>query len=457
MQQSKYLRTVMQLTLSMLSANILSTLSNFVGIIILSKLGTDYLAASGIISTYQTLILNVFMSLFYSTSVLIAQFYGANMINNAYYVLKKSLIISSYVSVPVILLFWYSNSIFKPFILNDEILLIIDTYFKIYVYSIFPCMWLTVLQQYAYGILKQSIVIGVNLFGLILTIILGYVFIYSDEHIFISSSKTFGLGLTYVIQMWLRLVIFIIILYKNNKLIFKMVFNPKGNSIYLPLTKTIIATGWPISLLAATELLIPLVINIMASLFGSSALAVQQTVSQLLIIFLLPILSISQVASTISGYAIGKSNINLLKNCIKISLFLAVSIAIFLLFATYIFNDQFIKLLIFDKTNTEFINSFHNILYLNLFFFIFESIKNVLIGLLRGMLHTKVPMFINIGCSWLLGIPLAYLVIKVFHGSLLEFNFVYRASSFFCSVLLFFYLWKKYFILSRAIFKKEPK
>jgi len=40
---------------------------------------------------------------------------------------------------------------------------------------------------------------------------------------------------------------------------------------------------------------------------------------------------------------------------------------------------------------------------------------------------------------------------------LLEFNFVYRASSFFCSVLLFFYLWKKYFILSRAIFKKEPK
>ena len=454
MQQRKYLMTVLQLTLSMLSANILSTLSNFVGIIILSKLGTDYLAASGIISTYQTLILNVSMSLFYSTSVLVAQFYGANMTNNTYYVLKKSLIISSYVSVLVILLFWYSNNIFKPFILNDEILLIIDTYFKIYIYSIFPCMWLTVLQQYAYGILKQSIVIAVNLFGLILTIILGYLFVYGNEHIFISSLKTFGLGLAYVIQMWLRLFTFIIILYKHNKLILKMVFKQKESSVCLPLTKKIITTGWPISLLAATELLIPLVINIMASLFGSSALAAQQIISQLLIIFLLPILSISQVASTISGYAIGKSDINLLKNCIKISLFLAASIAVFLLFITYIFNDRFIKLLIFDKNNTEFINNFYNILYLNLFFFIFESIKNVLIGLLRGMLYTKVPMFINIGCSWLIGIPFAYLVIKVFHGSLFDFNFVYKASSFFCSILLFFYLWKKYFILSRSILKK---
>src|SRR5574343_9352 len=235
MQQRKYLITVLQLTLSMLSANILSTLSNFVGIIILSKLGTDYLAASGIISTYQTLILNVSMSLFYSTSVLVAQFYGANMINNTYYVLKKSLIISSYVSVPVILLFWYSNNIFKPFILNDEILLIIDTYFKIYIYSIFPCMWLTVLQQYAYGILKQSILIAVNLFGLILTIILGYLFVYGNEHIFISSLKIFGLGLAYVIQMWLRLLTFIVILYKHNKFIFKMVCKQKENSICLPL------------------------------------------------------------------------------------------------------------------------------------------------------------------------------------------------------------------------------
>lgn len=70
---------------------------------------------------------------------------------------------------------------------------------------------------------------------------------------------------------------------------------------------------------------------------------------------------------------------------------------------------------IYDPNNAEVLRLAILIFLIDAFVLIFDGIRNVLIGLARGLFDTKFPMYINLLAIWIIGMPTSYFLAFTLH------------------------------------------
>ena len=268
-------------------------------------------------------------------------------------------------------------------------------------------------NQFTVGISKPNFILIWTLIRLILNIFLGYLLIFGKYGF--PKLGVSGFALSTLISSWfICFVIFLIYkihrTYQHYQSIFcKLMLDRK-------LLILLLKIGWPISIQLGGELGIFTVIAMQMGIIGTVVLASQQIVQQTITVMMIIPFCLSQAAAILISQAAGENDIESIQS-VSLSV-ITLSTIISLAAGAIYFLDPKLIINLFINTN-ELKN--RNIVAIAVvlfrvaaFYQVFDGVRNVITGALRGIQDTKKPMQITLCTLWIVAIPI---------GTLLAFEF----------------------------------
>lgn len=433
-------KKVLKLSLPLAGSRLLSTVTGFLGMVLLSRYDVESLAASALISSTQLLLLSAGMAVLFSTSILVGHCIGSRQFFKISCILHQAIVLSLLISILLIIAFWFVGPILLLLHQPEYLVRVVSKYFRVFSFGVPAILILAVIQQSLFAMQKQMIAFSIELFSLILTVLLGTGFIYGQFGL-----PEFGIvGLAYaiVIQAWFLALSFMgYLAFSSTCEHFKFfkVFSIDKSTIL-----SLFYIGWPISVNITGEILSLFVITIMAGWIGITTLNALQIVLQYLLLLVIPIFGISQAIAILSSHLIGANQSNLItrfgNSAIKLGcLFTFIALVTFILFpaqlASVFLNDSNIPNIAF----TELIFLLLLIVTIGQFF---DLLRNICSGSLRSMNINIQPMLIGMIYIWLFSIPLAYILGFNCKFGLLGIMTAYNIGTIFAGINLYI-LWRR--------------
>jgi len=407
-----------QLALAMSLSRLLNTITGFIGILMISHLGMDSLAASALMSSTQITLIVIAMSLLFPVGVMSARSFGAEKFEQIGVILQQGLIIATILSIPLMLIMWNIKPILLLFGQTISLASIDQSYFTMYLLLVPAVLWVICMQQALLSIQKQMFVLFMSIFALVVSVVSGYVLIYGWGKI--PAMGVPGLGLSYSIQVWLSFIIYTAYCY----------FNPSLKKYGLlrwhvgrhwDLMKKILSIGWPICLQTSSDLIAFSFTVMMVGWLGITELAAQQISMQFFILLVVPIFAIAQSSGILIGQARGTKNIIDMKRYGNMSLYIGLGFGVIVMLIFILLPHQLIHL--YENSSSSQTAALEHlavvVLILTGLRLLLDAANEIYVGSLRGLYDTKFPMIVLILLTWFVGIPLAYLFGFIFHWGLI--------------------------------------
>jgi MATE family multidrug resistance protein len=169
--------------------------------------------------------------------------------------------------------------------------------------------------------------------------------------------------------------------------------------------------GFPIFVQMGGEMLSFSLGGIMIGWLGIPSLAAFQIVNQYYFLIVIPIFSLSQASGILVGQARGSEQFHEIKKLSHASFAIALTMGllvagVFLLFPK---NLASFYINVTDRANSETLHLAVLIFTVVAFTQLFDGLRNILIGVLRGLFDTRFSMYMSLFTVWLISMPLAYI------------------------------------------------
>ncbi|STX29323.1 MATE efflux family protein [Legionella beliardensis] len=435
-------KKILSTSMPIILAQLIMALTQFLSVLLISYLSPEVFAASMLIFSSQVTALTIFNSLFFCVSALVGRIVGEETnLHRVGVIFQASIILSLLLSSLVIIFFLNLEFILLFLDQPKSLITICSNYFYIFVWVVPINAVINILFQITLGVFKQKFVFILSIINLVLTIIFGYLFIFGKFGF--NPMGINGLAWTFLIQSIITLVIFLayILINKNIKNYYLFKINSLKNitaSSYI-----ILKLGIPVSLQISNELLSFFTLTIMVGWLGQQALMVNQVVMQYLFLLIIPLFGLSQSNSILVGYAWGKNRLNELRVYGNKTIILGIIYTLIIMTVFITMPKPFIT--IFLHNNQE-ITQLYEIISIVLLIVIvgqlFDGVRNIAAGGLRGLEDTTYPMLISVICIWPIGITLAYLFGFILHWGLIGIT-VASDISLLVAAILIFMRWRK--------------
>tara|TARA_R110000868_G_scaffold84822_4_gene238904 strand:+ start:143 stop:1495 length:1353 start_codon:yes stop_codon:yes gene_type:complete len=412
---STRLKKLLNLTWPIMLAQIVSQSAIFVGMIFIAKLGKDALAASALLYAVQLVLLTLFMSPLFAVSAIASQEYGRgerSMLGN---LMQQSWFLSLLLSLPVMLIFLFIKPILLMFGQKLVLINLIAPYFVYAAFTVLPIFINTVNSQFGYAIQRLGFVIFTTVILLVVNLTLGYGLVLGAFGL--PKLGITGFGIASLIANWLQLGIYIFL--------FKFFKGFKPYELFkrhayagLQLMKKTFAIGWPIAVQMGGELVSFFMITLMVGWLSTTQLAAQQIIVQYLMILLMPVYALSQASNIFVAQAVGEKDVVAVKSYGDLSLWIGLVFIVLITIVMSVFPLFFSSLYVKPgQPHAHIILMIMPMLiFVSLIGQVFDTMRNVLTGALRGLLDTKYPMVIGIISIWVLRVPLSYFFGFTLHG-----------------------------------------
>lgn len=405
----KTAKKILALALPMSGSQFINVGSGFLCMAMLAALGHEVLAASALIFSTQLSIMVSGSAILFSVSVLVSHAYGGKNYLTIGNYLQQAWTLSLLFSIPVMFLFWHMGTVMIYFGQSKEIAAIVQEYFHSFVWAVFPGFLSTCNLQFGYGIHKKSLMLFTSTISVIILLVSAYIFIFGKFGI--PAMGVAGLGHATTAQyssffIMTTLVFYFDKTYSRYELFRYRVFK------HLDHFAKMFKTGWPIAVQMGGEMLSFFVSGIMIGWLGSRSLAAFQITCQYYFLIVIPIFSLSQASGILVSHAAGSKQFQEIKQLAHVSIAIVLILSgcvacLFLLFPTHL------SAFYLDINNPENAVTLHlakMIFFLTAFNQLFDALRNVLIGILRGVFDTRFPMYLNLLTIWVIGMPLSYIL-----------------------------------------------
>lgn len=414
-------KQVVKLSLPMAGSRFLQMFSGFISTMMTAHLSQLVLASCALIGVSLTTILLVFISIVFSMSFITGQKFGAKQYAEMGRLWQEGMLLSFILGIGMMFCFAYVDTVLRWFHQDPRKLVYVHQYFHMLMWGAIPILLQCCLEQFFYGVLKQRIVITVNFISVLIGVPLAYGFIFG--HFGFPDLGVKGLALTFVIQAWLCFIVLMLYAY------FKSAFIPFGLFQKMHLKnwsyfRQIFRIGWPMSVQFGGELGAFFVVTMMIGWLGTDALAATQVVQQWMLLVVVPIFAMAEASGILVGQAVGARQHDQLNAIANASLLLSLALVAIVdigfigfphFFASFYLNAK-------DAANKQIQQLIPPLFMLVAITLIFNSIRDVISGSLRGLFDTKFPMRVGLFVMWCLVIPLGYGFAFYFHLGVIGFR-----------------------------------
>lgn len=407
-------KRIFALALPMAGGQLINVTSGFLCMAMLAHLGHEVLAASALIFSTQLSIMVASMSILFSLSVLVGHAYGAKDYSAIGNYVQQGWTLALLMSIPIILLFWHIDSILLFLGQSKEIVSIVHNYFHAFVWAVIPGFLATCNMQFGYGIHKKQLMFFISAMGVIVLLITAYVFIFGKMGM--PKMGVAGLGIASAVQYSFFFIITTLFFYYEKSFSQFELFRYRVHQ-HLDYLIKMFKIGWPISMQMGGEMLSFFVSGIMIGWLGTTALAAYQVVNQYYFLIVIPIFSLSQASSILVGHACGAKQFHEVKKLSYASITIVFAASL-IITCTFLIFPKHLAAFYIDVNNPANAATVHlaALLFIVIAFSqMFDALRNVLIGILRGLFDTRFPMYISLLTIWIIGMPLSYLLAFPLH------------------------------------------
>lgn len=398
----------------MAGVQLINVASGFLCMVMLAKLGHEVLAASALIYATQIAIMVFGMSLFFSLSFLIGHAYGAGNHTAIGNYLQQGWTLAILVSIPIMIIFWHIGSILVLFGQTQSIAQLVQNFFHAYVWAVIPVLLLGCNQQFCFGIQRQKLIVLTSCLSVTILLISAYTLIFGKFGM--PKLGVAGLGYANAIQAIFSLTFTTLFFCFDKDFKIFSLFNYRVHK-GLDHLKQMFKMGWPISVQMGGELMSFFVNSIMIGWLGANALAAAQVANQYVFLTLIPIFALSQASGILIGQANGGKQYHEIKNIGRASICVTLIVAA-LVALVFLLTPRVLATLYLDVNNPINAETVHLIVLLFMIMAIsqiFDSLRNVLTGSLRGLFDMRYPMYISLVVIWMVGVPLSYTLGFILH------------------------------------------
>jgi len=367
--------------------------------------GTIQLAAVSLVNSLFMLILVIGMGISYGLTPLMAQENGRKNYEECGKLLSNSLIINFITSL---LLYGFVHLgtllVIDHIGQSPEVVAYAKPYLGYLAISIIPLMIFQTFKQFAEGLGFTKQAMFVSIWGNLLNIILGIIFVKGMFGIAPMGVK--GVGLSTLIDRCLMAIVMSIYVMRSQYFkvyikSFRLTFFDKVRAL------KIVKIGAPVALQYSFEISAFSGAAILIGTIGAVEQAAHQVAINLASVTYMMASGIASAATIKTGNNFGKKNFNDLRQSAIASyhviiLFMSITAILFIVannLLPYIYTED-----------RAVINIAAQLLIIAGFFQLFDGTQVVGLGILRGIGDVNVPTFITFVAYWVIGIPLGYLL-----------------------------------------------
>lgn len=407
-------KRIFALALPMAGSQFINVASGFLCMAMLAALGYEVLAASALIFSTQLSIMVSGMSILFSLSVLVGHSYGAKDYATIGNYVQQGWTLAILISIPIMLLFWNIDAVLLFFGQSKEIANIIHSYFHAFVWAVIPGFLSTCNMQFGYGIHKKALIVSTSVMSVMVLLITAYTLIFGKFGF--PKLGVAGLGYATVAQYSFFFIFTTLFFYYEKSFDRFELFSYRVHQ-HLDHFVKMFKIGWPISVQMGGEMLSFFVSGIMIGWIGTVALAAFQIVNQYYFLIVIPIFSLSQASGILVGHACGSKQFHEVKKLsyASIAMVLIASSIVAIAFLALPKHLAVFYMNVNDPANAATLHLTILIFIIIAFSQIFDAVRNVLIGILRGLFDTRFPMYMSLLTIWVVGMPLSYILAFPLH------------------------------------------
>ncbi|PIB25146.1 hypothetical protein BFP76_06480 [Amylibacter kogurei] len=290
---------------------------------------------------------------------------------------------------------------------QPELAHIAGQYMSIAQWALIPGALVFVTRSFFSALERTQVVFWVVVLGAIWNAVLNYVFIFGNFGMPELGAR--GAAISSVMTTSATLVAFLCYAYWRDE-IRGYLFYRGFFQIDFHRLKEVFSLGWPISLSMLAETGLFTASTLMVGAFGTLALATHGIVLQIVTIFFMIPLGMSNAATVRAARFWGRSENNELRRASFVAVILAVAIAVVTMVLYLVLPDRLIPLFL-DREETrvvEIVALGSTLLVVAAMFQIVDALQLVMSALLRGLKDTLIPMMIAVVSFWFVGLPTSY-------------------------------------------------
>jgi MATE family multidrug resistance protein len=400
-------KEIFYLALLMAITQMIAVGSGFISMAMLRSYGNDVIAALALIFSARISIIIIGASILFSLSILVGHANAEKEYRRVGNFVQQGWVLGLLISIPIMFIFWNMGSILIYFGQSQAIATIVQQFFHANIWNVIPFLLSVCNQQFCYGTRKQNIDFLANILSVFVLLISAYILIFGKFGV--PELGVVGLGYALDIQGWFYFLFTTAVIYyskffKPYELFTFRIHQSWDDLIHM------LKMGWPISVQMGGEMLSFFMSAAMVGWLGIKALAAYQVVTQYLFLLFVPVFALSQASSVLIGQAFGNKDYYKIKKLGQTAMIFSfiltlIVAAIFIIFPTRL---AALYLNINDAANIPTLHIVTSLFFTIAILQIFDGIRNVLTGSLRGIFDTKYPMLIGFIAIWIIGLPLGY-------------------------------------------------
>lgn len=400
------IKSIAALVLPLMAAFLAQKGMQFIDTFMMGWIGPDALAAAALGTSIFMTVLVFCMGTLSSVGIFIVRAKGANNVREIQSSLQHGLYVGLMISFPCMLLIWFAPTILlrlgeEPMVVQNVILLLHGLVWGLPGFLLF-----LVMREFISAFSLTRVVMFVALGSMPLNFVANYLLIYGKYGF--PQLGIAGIGYAGAAIMWFMFLC--LYFYSRKKNLLKDYISPDEFQFDPKKIKDILLLGLPSGLLLIFESGLFLFAAVAIGYFGVDALAAHQIAMQSASIAYSIPFALSMATALQVGHAIGARNLHQAKRAATIGLVIGMVLTLLIAATFMLASSQIIGIFLHgDEHGYQAIKSLAtSFLLIAALFQCFDGVQSIANGALRGLKDTLIPMFLSIGCYWVLGIGSAY-------------------------------------------------
>lgn len=400
----------------MILSQAIYALNGFIATVFIAHLGKSELATNALVWGIFITLLLFFLGVLGAVSVLTGERHGAKDFLGMQKALNQGLILAVLLAIPNIIILVFGADILAFLGQNKQIINLSKNYFYSLACCILPVNILVVIQQFLLGMSRTRLVLFIGIVEVPMQLAMFYLFIFGNFHMPAFGLSGIGVGITAVVTFW-AIVMSLYLRFSPKYCQYKIFSNvfTIDKRYLLELLKI----GVPMGFMYCIEVALFAACAFLIGRFGEDMLAAHQIAYQCFVFAIVIVFGFSQGTTIRVSNSVGSNDKHVLQLSFYTHLIMCFGFTTLCAIVYFIFAKQIIGIDIDVTLNKYSVVTKYAEVFLRItsILLIVESIRGVLIGVMRGLKQTKTTMYISLISYWFIAFPLAYLL-----GFLLSFK-----------------------------------